>query len=79
MVFSRGQLVPYLDDVRMLKESRVTHESNIVYLQLKLLSTHVGFGGKDGGQDDVREPLGGKKRLSERCARGRMRRHGTEI
>lgn len=57
----------------MLEEGRVTHKSNIVYLQFKLLSTHVRFGGQDGGQDDVREPLRGKNRLNKNCVQGRMR------
>lgn len=48
--------VPYLNDGRMLKESRVTHKSHIVYLQFKLLPTHIRFGGQDGGKNDVRKP-----------------------
>ena len=55
-IFSWGLTYPYLNDGWMLEESRVTHKPNIVYLQFKLLSTHVGFGGQDGGEDDVREP-----------------------
>lgn len=58
--------VPYLNDTGMLKERRVAHESDVVYLQFKLLSTHVGFGGQDGGQDAVGEPSTGKRRLNEK-------------
>lgn len=46
----------YLNDRRMLKEGGVTNKANIVNLQLKLLSTHVRFGGQDGSEDDVRKP-----------------------
>lgn len=46
----------YLNDGRMLEESRVAHKSHIVNLQFKLLPTHVRLGGQDGGEDDVGEP-----------------------
>lgn len=62
----------------MLKESRVTHKSNIVYLQFKLLSTHVRFGGQDGGQDDVGEPKRRKNRLNKKSVQGGMRGYRTE-
>lgn len=52
----------------MLEEGRVPHKSNIVYLQFKLLSAHIGFGGQDGGEDDVREPERGKKPVKKMCS-----------
>lgn len=73
-----GNCVPYLNDGRMLKESRVTHKSNIVYLQFKLLSTYIGFGGQDGGQDDVREPLRSRNRLNKKNVQGGMKGYSTE-
>lgn len=51
----------------MLKEGRVAHKSNIVYFQFKFLSTHIRFGGQDGGKDDIREPLKWKTRLNKKC------------
>lgn len=51
----------------------MTNKSNIVYLQFKLLSTHVRFGGQDGGEDDVREPLRRKNRDNKKCVLGGMR------
>lgn len=55
----------------MLKEGRVPHKPNIVNLQFKLLSTHIGLGGQDGGQDDVRKPQKEKRKqqLSEELCR----------
>lgn len=60
----------YLNDGGMLKKSRVTHKSNVIYLQFKLLPAHVRFGGQDGGQDDVGKPSERKKhkQQSETCA-----------
>ena len=49
----------------------MTHKSNIVYLQFKLLSTHVRLGGQDGGKDDVREPLR-RNRLNKKSVQGGM-------
>ena len=46
----------YLNDVRVLEESRVAHKTHIVYFQLKLLPTNVRLGGQDCGKDNVREP-----------------------
>lgn len=58
--------LPYLNDGRMLKESRMTHKTNIVYLQFKLFPTHFRLGGQNGGEDDVREPRRRKKTSSVR-------------
>lgn len=51
----------YLNGVRMLEESGVPNETHIVYLQLKLLPTHIRLGGQDSGEDDVREPYWRKR------------------
>lgn len=50
----------------MLQKSRVTHKSNIIYLEFKLLSTHIVLGGQDGGQDAIRKPRGRKHKLNEK-------------
>lgn len=54
----------------------MTHKSNIVYFQFKLLSTHIRFGGQDSGEDDIREPLRRKTRLNKKYV---QRGYGIEI
>lgn len=66
ILFFTDHFVSYLKHRMMLKECRVTHKSNIVDLQFKLLSTHIRFGGQDGGEDDVREPLGGSNKPGDK-------------
>lgn len=69
----------YLDDRRMLKQGGVAHKSNIVYLQFKLLPTHIRFGGQDCGEDDVREPKIGKNPNKKMCNVGRARTSQTQL
>lgn len=44
----------------------MAHKSNIVYLQFKLLSTHIRFRSQNGGKDDIREPEKKESELSQK-------------
>lgn len=57
--------VSNLDGVRWLQESRMSNKSNIIDLQFKFFATHVGLGGQDGRENDIREAWRRNKRQNK--------------